>query len=84
MVRPLSELSSPATSQGLPGDQTENADATLGNAPAKPAVGEEFLKLCNITKRWGAITALEDVNLEIRRGEVLGLLGDNGLERRRW
>lgn len=43
-----------------------------------PGVGEPFLKLTGITKRWGAVTALENVDLEIRRGEVLGLLGDNG------
>jgi simple sugar transport system ATP-binding protein len=43
-----------------------------------PHAGELFLKLTGITKRWGAITALEDIDLDIRRGEVLGLLGDNG------
>jgi ABC-type sugar transport system ATPase subunit len=43
-----------------------------------PQTGDVFLRLSGITKRWGAITALEDLNLDIRRGEVLGLLGDNG------
>ena len=37
-----------------------------------------FLQLREVTKRFGGIRALEGVNLEIRRGEVLGLLGDNG------
>jgi ABC-type sugar transport system ATPase subunit len=37
-----------------------------------------FLKLTGITKRWGALVALDNIDLEIRRGEVLGLLGDNG------
>lgn len=37
-----------------------------------------FLKLKDVTMRFGGIRALEGVNLEIRRGEVLGLLGDNG------
>jgi ABC-type sugar transport system ATPase subunit len=54
-----------------------NADAEHGEARSGPAA-YEFLKLRGISKRWGAITALEDVDLEIRRGEVLGLLGDNG------
>ncbi|MEV0718127.1 ATP-binding cassette domain-containing protein [Asanoa sp. NPDC050611] len=31
-----------------------------------------------VAKRFGALTALEDVNLHVDRGEVLGLLGDNG------
>ncbi|CDX39797.1 ABC transporter related protein [Mesorhizobium sp. ORS 3359] len=37
-----------------------------------------FLVARNIAKRFGALTALVDVDLEIRPGEVLALLGDNG------
>ena len=32
----------------------------------------------HIAKRFGAVTALRDVNLHLGHGEVLGLLGDNG------
>jgi ABC-2 type transport system ATP-binding protein len=32
----------------------------------------------NVTKRFGPVTALADVNLEIHRGELLALLGPNG------
>jgi ABC-type sugar transport system ATPase subunit len=31
-----------------------------------------------ITKRFGAVTALNDVDLDVRPGEVLGLAGENG------
>ncbi len=31
-----------------------------------------------IAKRFGAVRALRDVNLHVKRGEILGLLGDNG------
>jgi ABC-type sugar transport system ATPase subunit len=41
-------------------------------------VSEPFLVATNIAKRFGALTALAGVDLEIRRGEVLALLGDNG------
>ena len=41
--------------------------------PAIPA-----LAIRGATKRFGAITALDGVDLEVRRGEVLALLGDNG------
>jgi len=36
------------------------------------------LKLSKISKHFGAITALTEVDLELEQGEVLGLMGDNG------
>jgi len=36
------------------------------------------LRLEHIAKRFGPVTALKDVNLHLKKGEVLGLLGDNG------
>jgi ABC-type sugar transport system ATPase subunit len=36
------------------------------------------LALRKVSKRFGAIVALDDVSLEVNRGEVLALLGDNG------
>jgi len=38
---------------------------------------EEVLVLEDITKRFGAITAVSDVDLTLYRGELLGLIGDN-------
>ena len=32
----------------------------------------------HLAKRFGAVTALRDVSMHLRKGEVLGLLGDNG------
>jgi ABC-2 type transport system ATP-binding protein len=37
-----------------------------------------MLKLDHITKRYGSLTALNDVSLEIAPGEFFGLLGPNG------
>lgn len=37
-----------------------------------------LLDLKDITKRFGAITALQGVNLTIEPGEAVGLMGDNG------
>ena len=37
-----------------------------------------MLRVEHIAKRFGPITALRDINLHLRKGEVLGLLGDNG------
>jgi len=36
------------------------------------------LRVTNVTKRYGAVTALSDVSFTIRPGEVLGLIGPNG------
>jgi len=36
------------------------------------------LQLKNITKRFGEITANEDVSLDVYQGEILALLGENG------
>ncbi|HET8552126.1 MAG TPA: ABC transporter ATP-binding protein [Gammaproteobacteria bacterium] len=35
-------------------------------------------ELDNVTKRYGAVTAVDNLNLEIRAGEILSLLGPNG------
>ena len=32
----------------------------------------------NLTKRFGSFTAVDDLNLHVRRGEVFGFLGPNG------
>jgi simple sugar transport system ATP-binding protein len=39
---------------------------------------DDVLRVEHIAKHFGPITALRDVNLHLRKGEVLGLLGDNG------
>ena len=39
---------------------------------------DEVLRAEDIVKRFGALTALAGVTLALRRGEVLGLIGDNG------
>jgi simple sugar transport system ATP-binding protein len=41
-------------------------------------VSEDVLRVENVSKRFGPVTALRNVNLHLRKGEVLGLLGDNG------
>jgi simple sugar transport system ATP-binding protein len=40
--------------------------------------GGDVLRCEHISKNYGAVTALTDVNMHLKRGEVLGLLGDNG------
>ncbi len=41
-------------------------------------MSETVLKLVNISKRFGSVVANADVSLELRKGEMLALLGENG------
>jgi ABC-type sugar transport system ATPase subunit len=58
--------------------------ADPGDTPSEiPLVGpasapDDVLRVEHIAKRFGPVTALRDVNLHLKKGEVLGLLGDNG------
>src|SRR6476469_7196885 len=44
--------------------------------PAAPSTYR--VEMVDITKRFGALEVLKGVNLRIRPGEVIGLVGDNG------
>ena len=39
---------------------------------------EVIVQVRNMTKTFGSTVALNDVNIDIRRGEILGLIGENG------
>jgi simple sugar transport system ATP-binding protein len=41
-------------------------------------VAEDVLRVEGVSKRFGPVVALRDIDLHLREGEVLGLLGDNG------
>ncbi len=45
-------------------------DQAAGNAP--------ILQVRKLTKRFGGLTAVKDLNFELRTGEIFGLIGPNG------
>jgi branched-chain amino acid transport system permease protein len=47
-------------------------------AETAEGVGDVLLSLSHVAKSFGGISALKDVSLEVRRGEILGLIGANG------
>ena len=55
-------------------DPTTPAETIVAPATAD----DDVLRVEHVTKRFGATVALRDISLHLRRGEVLGLLGDNG------
>jgi simple sugar transport system ATP-binding protein len=53
-------------------------DVTDSALPAAPGPVTDVLRAEHISKSFGAVTALTDVNIRLAPGEVLGLIGDNG------
>ena len=52
---------------------------TVQNNKPEGAVGSEYaIELHNITKRFGSVVANNGVDLQLRKGEILSLLGENG------
>ena len=62
---------------------TEHAQITLGDRPVasarrEPAKRETVLRLVNVSKRFGATPAIEGVSFEVKRGEIVGIIGRSG------
>lgn len=60
----------------------DNVTPTVGElsspVPEQPSNGVPRLQLKGITKTYGAVRALNNVDFEVYPGEVVGLVGDNG------
>jgi len=56
------------------------ATATFGQpgGVGRPAPGSVILRTVGLTKRFGAVAAVDGLSLDVRAGEVLGFLGPNG------
>jgi ABC-2 type transport system ATP-binding protein len=54
--------------------EMERASLLPSDAPSRPVVA----RLQNVSKNYGAVQALRQVNLEVRQGEILAVLGPNG------
>ncbi len=63
---------------GTPAPDGPRPAAVPDSGSGLAADGDDVLRVEHISKRFGAVTALVDINLHLRKGEVLALLGDNG------
>lgn len=41
-------------------------------------MGDPIIKISNLTKKFGKFTAVDNINFNIHRGEILGFIGPNG------
>jgi ABC-type sugar transport system ATPase subunit len=53
-------------------------ELTTLESPHQAESGQVILQLVGITRSYGHVRALRGVDLDLRRGEILGLVGDNG------
>lgn len=68
----------PLVRQPADGEASPHRDASPAVELGTPGANEPVVEVRQITKRYGALTALQGVDLTLYPGEVLGLVGDNG------
>jgi len=59
------------------GTRPESSHESAGSDDTEPA-GETALSVDGLTKTFGSLVAVDDLDLSIRRGEIHGLIGPNG------
>src|SRR5271157_3836888 len=50
-------------------------------APSNPLIGQDgnpLLAVSGVSKRFGGVTAVEDVTMSVRPGEIMAVIGPNG------
>jgi ABC-type sugar transport system ATPase subunit len=62
----------------MEGTAVTDLRTTSGSGPSGDGAAEPILRVEHISKTFGAVVALRDINLHVNPGEVLGLVGDNG------
>jgi branched-chain amino acid transport system permease protein len=62
----------------LPGSRGRGENEALPLRRVSGTSGEPVLETHNLVKRFGGLTAIDNVSITVRRGEILGIIGPNG------
>lgn len=58
--------------------EPEPDDSPLLARDDRPAPGSTLLEVRNLVRRFGGVTAVDDVSFDVRAGEIFALIGPNG------
>lgn len=72
------DATEPETPAAEETEATDDTEATEETEATDDAEERTVLKTRGLTKHFGALEAVKDVDLDIRRGEILAIAGDNG------
>jgi ABC-2 type transport system ATP-binding protein len=76
--QPTLENTFVATLRAIDKNDTAEPPAYPGKHPHLDLKGQIAIGARDLTKRFGAFTAVKDVNVQVKYGEIYGLLGANG------
>jgi glutamate transport system ATP-binding protein len=74
----MTEASSPATNLPAAAPEPEAPDPTTGPSVAPDHLGDPLVVLEEVNKHFGSLHVLRDINLSVRKGEVVVVLGPSG------
>ena len=75
---PAETRANPRVRDAYLGEQPNGNSAPAGGRARPAATGPEWLGVGHLTTGYGAAPVLHDIDLQVRRGETVALLGANG------
>jgi simple sugar transport system ATP-binding protein len=74
----MTDPAAPEATEPIQPDEAATLAALAPASEAMPSAGTTRLELRGVTKAFGGVQVLRDVDFRLTAGEVVGLLGDNG------